>query len=158
MILSHCRVVRLILEIISGLKQVLTHFDIFWHMYPMFYCISHVSDDQCWESIWVTQVLQKSYFCTMADFIPSVFVQILWRQTRCLSVGPFSFIQSVLSISFCFAQKLAEILFWETFCFFFHYCCCCCCWMCWHDFQEKKKLYFQTLWQSAFYYHHLWWT
>ncbi len=40
----------------------------------------------------------------MTGLFPSVFVQILWRRTRCVSLRPFfPFIQSALSISSCFA-------------------------------------------------------
>lgn len=63
---------------------------------------------QSWESSCTTQVL----LCTMTGLFPSVLVQTLWKQTRCLSVGPFfpPLIKSALSISSCFAQKVGRSL------------------------------------------------
>lgn len=81
----------------------------------------------------------KFCFCTMTGLFPYVLLRIIQRRIRCLSLGPFS----LYSISFvyfaCFAQKLAEVLFWEAF---FHLSSQLLN-LCWHNLQAQETMCFQ---------------
>lgn len=70
---------------------------------------------QSWESSCTTQVL----LCTMTGLFPSVLVQTLWKQTRCLSVGPFfpPLLNQLCLFPLVLLKKLAEALFWGGFMF-----------------------------------------